>query len=117
MVGLHWGLGLLPAVLVISVICIPYLTKATETSPNQVPGSYRDGAEALAPPVSWTLRKTVVKSAVPGIVTYPVWTQHASPYKPQQYLACNAALLLFVLVLIVIILGRAVAATSRRHAE
>lgn len=45
-------MSLLPAVLVISVICIPYLTKATETSLNQVPSSYRDGAEALALPVS-----------------------------------------------------------------
>lgn len=61
-------MSLLPAVLVISVICIPCLTKTTETPPNQVPSSYRDGAEALARPVSWTLRKIVVKSAVPGIV-------------------------------------------------
>jgi phosphate transport system permease protein len=61
-------LSLLPAVLVISVICIPYLTKTTETSLNQVPSPYRDGAEAFAWPVSWTLRQTVVKSAVPGIV-------------------------------------------------
>jgi phosphate transport system permease protein len=83
-------LSLLPAVLVISVICIPYLTKATETSLDQAPGSCRDGAEALARPVSWTLRKIVVKSA---------------------------ALLLFVLVLIVIIAGRVVVAISRRHAE
>ena len=30
-------MSLLPAVLVISVICIPYLTKATETPLNQVP--------------------------------------------------------------------------------
>lgn len=74
----------------ISVICIPYLAKATETSLNQVPGSYRDGAEALARPVSWTLRKIVVKSA---------------------------ALLLLVVVLIVIISGRVVVAISRRHAE
>ena len=61
-------MSLLPAVLVISVICIPYLTKTTETSLNQVPSSYRDGAEALTRPVSWTLRRIVVKSAVPGIV-------------------------------------------------
>ena len=60
-------MSLLPAVLVISVICIPYLIKATETSLNQVPSSCRDGAEALAWPASWTLRKTVVKSAVPGV--------------------------------------------------
>jgi phosphate transport system permease protein len=40
-VGLHWGFGLLPAVLVLSVITIPYLAKATETSLLQVPISYR----------------------------------------------------------------------------
>src|SRR5438552_3276349 len=68
-IGLHWGFGLLPAVLVISVITIPYLTKATETSLSQVPSSYREGAEALGLPVSWTLRRIVLKSAVPGIVT------------------------------------------------
>src|SRR6202142_2357901 len=67
--GLHWGFGLLPAVLVLSVIVIPYLTKATETSLSQVPSSYREGAEALGLPVTWTLRKIVLKSAVPGIVT------------------------------------------------
>src|SRR5437763_9805799 len=68
-IGLHWGFGLLPAVLVVSVITIPYLTKATETSLSQVPSSYREGAEALGLPVSWTLRKIVLKSAVPGIIT------------------------------------------------
>lgn len=81
-------MSLLPAVLVISVIRIPYLTKATETSLNQAPSFYRDGAEALALPVSWTLREIVVKSAVPGIVTG-----------------------------LLVILGRVVVAISRRHAE
>ena len=68
-VGLHWGFGLLPAVLVVSVITIPYITKATESSLGQVPTSYREGAEALGLPPTWTLRKIVLKSAVPGIVT------------------------------------------------
>jgi phosphate transport system permease protein len=155
--GLHMGFGLLPAVLVLSVITIPYLTKATETSLNQVPSSYREGAEALGLPVTWTLRRIVLKSALPGIVTgllvaiaisisetapllltagwsffdpsahltnspvafltYPVWTYYASPYQAQQYLAYDAALLLFVLVLIIIVLGRVVVALSRRNAE
>jgi phosphate transport system permease protein len=155
--GLHWGFGLLPAVLVISVITIPYLTKATETSLSQVPSSYREGAEALGLPVSWTLRRIVLKSAVPGIVTgllvaiaisvsetapllltagwsffdptthltnspvgyltYPVWTFIFSTVKAQQYLAYDAALLLFVLVLVIIVLGRVIVAISRRHAE
>jgi phosphate transport system permease protein len=155
--GLHWGYGLLPAVLVVSVITIPYLTKATETSLNQVPSSYREGAQALGLPVSWTLRKIVLKSAVPGIVTgllvaiaisvsetapllytafwsffqpstqlthapvayltYPVWTYWSSNVPALNYLSYDAALLLFVLVLIIIILGRVVVAVSRRHAE
>jgi phosphate transport system permease protein len=156
-VGLHWGFGLLPAVLVLSVITIPYLTKATETALTQVPSAYREGAEALGLPVTWTLRRIVLKSALPGIVTglliavaisisetapllytagwsffdpthhltnspvafltYPVWTYYASPYQAQEYLAYDAALLLLVFVLIVIVLGRVVVAISRRHAE
>jgi phosphate transport system permease protein len=155
--GLHWGFGLLPAVLVLSVIVIPYLTKATETALSQVPSSYRDGAEALGLPVTWTLRKIVLKSAVPGIVTgllvaiaisisetapllltagwsffdpgahltnspigfltYPVWTFFTSPYPAQQYLAYDAALLLLVFVLAIIILGRVIISISRRNAE
>jgi ABC-type phosphate transport system permease subunit len=52
-----------------------------------------------------------------GLLTYPVWTYGASPYQAQQYLAHDAALLLFVLVLIVIVLGRVAVAISRHHAE
>jgi phosphate transport system permease protein len=51
------------------VITIPYITKATESSLAQVPTSYREGAEALGLPPTWTLRKIVLKSALPGIVT------------------------------------------------
>jgi phosphate transport system permease protein len=68
-VYLHWGFGLAPAVLVLSVITIPYITKATESSLGQVPTSYREGAEALGLPPTWALRKIVLKSALPGIVT------------------------------------------------
>jgi phosphate transport system permease protein len=68
-VYLHWGFGLAPAVLVLSVITIPYITKATESSLGQVPTSYREGAEALGLPPTWALRRIVLKSALPGIVT------------------------------------------------
>jgi phosphate transport system permease protein len=61
--------GLLPAVLVLSVIIIPYITKATETSLLQVPVAYREGAAALGIAPTWALRKIVFKSALPGIVT------------------------------------------------
>ena len=67
--GLNWKFSLLAAVLVVSVMVIPYIAKSTETALAQVPTAYREGAEALGLPTSWTLRKIVLKSAVPGIVT------------------------------------------------
>jgi phosphate transport system permease protein len=66
---LHWGFGLLPAIIVLSVIAIPYIAKSTETSLAQVPTAYREGAEALGLSAGWTLRKIVLKSALPGIIT------------------------------------------------
>jgi phosphate transport system permease protein len=67
--GAGWKYGLLPAVLVVSVIIIPYITKATETSLLQVPASYREAAEALGMSQSRTLFTIVFKAALPGIVT------------------------------------------------
>jgi phosphate transport system permease protein len=156
-VGLHWHFGLLPAVLVLSVIVVPYITKATEASLGQVPVSYREGAEALGIPPSWTLRKIVLKSAVPGIVTgllvaiaisvgetapllftagwndtnpsaqltnhpigfltYPIYSFFNSTIPAQVVLSYDAALLLFVFVLLIIIAGRVIIAYSRRNAE
>jgi phosphate transport system permease protein len=66
---LHWGFGLLPAIIVLTIVSIPYIAKATETSLAQVPTAYREGAEALGLSAGWTLRKIVLKSALPGIVT------------------------------------------------
>jgi phosphate transport system permease protein len=156
-VGLHWGFGLLPAVLVLSVITIPYITKSVEGSLAQVPVSYREGAEALGLPPVWTLRKIVLKTALPGIVTgllvaiaisvgetapllytagwndtnpsssvthqavgfltYPVWEFFDSPVRGLQVLSYDAALLLLVFVLLIIIVGRVIISISRRNAE
>jgi phosphate transport system permease protein len=155
-VGLHMGFSLLPAVLVLSVISIPYITKATESSLGQVPSSYREGAEALGIPAAWTLRKIVLKSALPGIVTgllvamaiavgetapllttagwsdqnptlalthspvafltYPIFSffQYG---KESQDLSYDAALILLVFVLLIILIGRLIIARSRRNAE
>jgi phosphate transport system permease protein len=156
-IGLHWGFGLLPAVLVLSVVTIPYITKATETSLLQVPASYREGAEALGITPAWTLRKIVLKSALPGMITGMLvaiaisvgetapllytagWTDlnpslqltHA-PVAFLTYaifnfwdagtasgliLSYDAALILLVFVLLIIILGRVIVAISRRYAE
>jgi phosphate transport system permease protein len=68
-IGLGWKFSLAGAWIVLSIISIPYITKATESALAQVPSSYREGAEALGIPASWTLRKIVVKAATPGIVT------------------------------------------------
>jgi phosphate transport system permease protein len=68
-IGLGWKFSLAGAWIVLSIISIPYITKATESALSQVPSSYREGAEALGIPASWTLRKIVLKTATPGIVT------------------------------------------------
>jgi len=158
-VQFHWGYGLLPAVLVLSVITIPYIAKATETSLAQVPSSYREGAEALGITPGWTLRKIVLKSATPGIITgmlvalaiaagesapllftagwsttnpsmalvhsplgfltYAVWSfsPSNSPINSANQLSYDAGLILLVFVLVLILLGRLIAARARRHAE
>jgi phosphate transport system permease protein len=156
-VHFHWGFGLLPAVLTLSVLAIPYITKATETSLSQVPSSYREGAEALGIPPGWTLRKIVLKAAMPGIVTgilvamaisvgetapllytanwsvsnptlslthspvgyltYPIWAFFDDSAASAQNLSYDSALILFVFVLLLIILGRVVVAISRRNTE
>src|ERR1700722_19538969 len=156
-VGLGWHFGVLPAVLVVSVVTIPYIAKSTETALGQVPVSYREGAEALGLPLSWTLRRIVIKAAVPGIVTgllvaiaisvgetapllytagggegspslavtnhaigfltYDIFTFWDSGTATGLVLSYDAALILLVFVLIVILLGRAVIAVARRNSE
>ena len=68
-VGLHWGFSLLAAVIILSIMVIPYIAKTTENSLRQVPTGYREGAEALGMTMGYALRKVVLKSALPGIVT------------------------------------------------
>ncbi len=159
-VDLHMGFGFLPAVLVISVLMIPYIAKSTETALATVPTGYREGAEALGIPVSWTMRKIVLKSALPGMITgllvaaaiaigetAPlIYTASFSDQTPSlvhvthqgvpfltyvvyyfssliqavnsaNILAYDAALLLLVFVLILILVGRLVAAIARRYSE
>ena len=156
-VRFHWGYGLLPAVLVLSVLAIPYITKSVETSLAQVPVSYREGADALGIPLGWTLRRIVLKAATPGIVTgllvamavsvgetapllytanwsvsnpslalthapvgyltYAIWAFYDEPTQSSVDLSYDAALLLFVIVALLILIGRVIVALSRRNAE
>ena len=68
-VGLHWQYGLLPAWIIVSIMVVPYIAKSTETALRQVPTNYREGAEALGMSPGYSLRKVVLKSGLPGIVT------------------------------------------------
>ena len=68
-VGLGWGFSLAAALIILSIMVIPHIAKTTENSLRQVPTGYREGAEALGMSVGYSLRKVVLRSALPGIVT------------------------------------------------
>lgn len=68
-VGFHWGFSLGAGVIVLSVMVIPYIAKATEAALGSVPSSYREAAEALGLPAGYSLRRIVVRAALPGIAT------------------------------------------------
>jgi phosphate transport system permease protein len=68
-VGLRWGYSLVAAVMALSVLVIPYVTKSTELAISQVPTAYREGAEALGFTRAQVLRKVVLRSSIPGIST------------------------------------------------
>jgi phosphate transport system permease protein len=156
-VGLHWGFSLLPALIVLSLMVTPYIAKSTESALRQVPTNYREGAEALGMSTGYALRKVVIKSALPGIVTgllialaiavgetapliytagitnslpstslihqpiayltYYVWTDYNQPIKATQYLSFDAALILVVLVLMLLVASRLLVNRTQRHSE
>lgn len=68
-IGLGWNLSLLPGVIVLSMLVVPYIVKATELALNQVPSAYREGAESLGMSKPYLLRTIVLRSATPGILT------------------------------------------------
>ena len=68
-VGLHWGYSLLAALIVLSILVVPYIAKATELALNQVPVAYREGGEALGMPRTHLLRRVVMRAALPGVLT------------------------------------------------
>jgi phosphate transport system permease protein len=68
-IGLGWGFSFLPAVLILSIMVIPYIAKSTESALRQVPDNYREGAAALGMSMGYSLRKVILKTALPGIVT------------------------------------------------
>lgn len=156
-VGLHWGFSLLPALLILSLMVVPYIAKSTESALRQVPTNYREGAEALGMSTGYALRKVVLKTALPGIVTgvlialsiaggetapllytagatnnlptfslvhhpigyltYYVWTDYNQPSNAAHNVSYDAALILLVLVLLLLIASRITVARTQRHSE
>ena len=155
-VGLHWGFSLLPALIILSMMVVPYIAKATETALAQVPTNYREGADALGMSAGYSLRHVVLRTALPGIttgllvalaiaggetapllytagwsdqmptlaltghqmpyLTYPVWAYYNQPNKALQYLSYDAALILLVLVVGLLVASRIIVARTQRHA-
>jgi phosphate transport system permease protein len=68
-VGLHWQFSILAAVIVLSIFVLPYIARGTETALEQVPTNYREGAAALGMSTGYSMRKVVIRTAVPGIAT------------------------------------------------
>ncbi len=155
-VGLGWKFSLLPAVIILSIMVVPYIAKTTENSLRQVPTGYREGAEALGMSAGYGLRKVVLKSALPGIVTglllalaiacgetapliytagfsntlphsalhaefpyltYVVFTFYNDPSVQKNYLSYDAALILVVIVMILLVASRIIVARTQRHSE
>jgi phosphate transport system permease protein len=152
----HWGFSYLAAVIILSIMVVPYIAKTTENSLRQVPTGYREGAEALGMSMGYSLRKVVLKSALPGIVTglllalaiaggetapliytanfantvphslthasfpyltYVVFSFYDSSQVEYHYLAYDAALILVVMVLILLVASRIIVSRTQRHAE
>ncbi len=67
--ALKWGYSVYAAIIVLSVLVVPYITKTTEVALRNVPTSYREGGEALGMRSGYLLRKLVLRPALPGIVT------------------------------------------------
>lgn len=156
-VGLRWGFSLLPALLILSLMVVPYVAKSTESALRQVPTTYREGADALGMATGYALRTVVLRAAAPGIVTgvlvalaiaggetapllytagvsnnlptltllhhpvsyltYYVWSDYNQPLASAQYLSYDAAFILIVMVLALLVAARLVVARTQRHAE
>ena len=156
-VGLHWGYSLLPALIILSMMVVPYIAKATENSLAQVPTAYREGAEALGMAPGYALRHVILKTALPGIttgllvalaiaggetapllytagwndqmptlaltghqvpyLTYPVWAFYNQPSNSLRYLSYDAALILIVFIVTLLVVSRIIVARTQRHAD
>lgn len=154
-VGLHWQFSLLAAVIVLSMLVVPYIAKATEIALGQVPTEWREGADGLGMTKSYQLRKIVLRAAIPGMLTgfvvaiaisvgetapllytagasafYPtgafihspvpylteiVYTDYDSSFPSQHVLSYDAAMLLVVLVILILLSSRFIIRVTQKY--
>jgi phosphate transport system permease protein len=156
---LHWGFSLLPALITLSILVVPYIAKATDLSLGQVPVAYREGGEALGMRRTQVMSRIVLRAAIPGIatglilalaisvgetapllytagassgywngsfigpaptsqmpyLTYAPWTFGQVPEAAAQALSHDAALLLVVIVLGLILTARLVVRLTQKY--
>ncbi|HXZ98996.1 MAG TPA: ABC transporter permease subunit [Candidatus Binatia bacterium] len=67
--ALHWHFSLLAGILALSALIVPYITKTTEVSMNQVPRTLREAALAVGLSRVTAIRKVLLPPALPGIVS------------------------------------------------
>jgi phosphate transport system permease protein len=157
-ISLHWHFSLGAALVVLSALTVPYISKATEAALRQVPTAYREGAEALGMSPLRSLSRITIKAALPGIttgwlvaiaislgetapllytagsfvdsgptvhltqvpvsyLTYVVYNSYQSVFTGQKNLSYDAALILVVLVLLLIVASRLIVSLTQRHSE
>jgi phosphate transport system permease protein len=156
-VALHWQFSLAGALIALSALTVPYIAKATESALRQVPTAYREGADALGMSPPYSMRRIVLKTALPGIttgmlvalaiaigetapllytagfsnslpslslthspisyLTYAVWEFYNYPSNTFVHLSYDAALILVMLVLLLIIAARLIVALTQKYTE
>jgi phosphate transport system permease protein len=65
----NWGFSVGAALVVMSLLVVPYVAKSTELALSQVPLAYREGSAALGMTTTHALRRIVLRAALPGIAT------------------------------------------------
>lgn len=68
-VEFHWGFSLAAAILALSALVLPYIIKTTEVALRQVPEPLREAGAALGLPRGTTLRRILMPTALPAVVS------------------------------------------------
>jgi phosphate transport system permease protein len=66
---LGWGFSAIAGALALVIIMLPYVLRATDLAVQQVPEELREASLALGATQATTVRRVVLRKAVPGIVT------------------------------------------------